>query len=648
MDNFSNDLVAGGNEGDNFSFAMPAVIVPKPFTISRHSLANRKKIVDEIMEKADDFWASMSNFYPQWSEIADSYRMLSSNKSRKNQGLYDSKVGETHRAINTLATLWFRMFTSADPYFEVYATSRRNDGMDYTEEELYGTRELMLEQHRELKFKPNLLKSLISLAGFGTVFVEKPWVQTNNGMFEGTKFKPRSLITCGFEANVADIDESDFVFFVDYMSKWKLRTASSTEGSIWDKSLIQKYLNAETETMSEGKMSQVESELNTRKQRAGYNVLDKNLLEMLTYHGKLDTNNPVFEDFWEREGRTDDINNTDWTVGIMNGEEMVRFHTTPMGTWKHVVEVAHYNQFEEEAIGYGAGRLVRRTQAELDMIVSRINDAMMMAIYSMFKSGQMSGLNLNQLNIKPFHIVQMFDIDQFKRLDPIDINAMVHGMQMANIRIEDLRATSGATSNLQAQITAATATEASLTQSESMRANGVAAEVIGEPLLRGYFRTQHVNNCYLLDKSIAVNIGGTAAGRILEYVKDNLPFNLGFKIKITTDKDFRPERLKRILELINLASSVRQIFPETINAIRPLFDESFRLMGMDPALLSQPKTPQELWSERMQRMGKSNMGAAVQNELSGEIAGVMSGSPSIANLPTPVGSVPVSAPGGTY
>lgn len=626
---------------------MPAVIVPKPFSLSRHKESNIDYIVDEIKSKVSDFESSMTDFYRQYAEIADSYRMLSNNTQRRDKGLYDSKVGETHRAINTLATLWFRMLTASDPYFETYATSYNQFGSNYTEEELYGVRELMLEQHRELKFKPNLLKSLVSLASFGTVFIEKPWVQTNFGTFEGTKFKPRSLLSCGFEANVSDIDDSDFFYTVDYINKWKLMTASRTEGSIWEKKVVDKFLKemSGTEKNQSGDVSQVYQEIINRKQRAGYQDINKNLLELINYHGKLDTNNPVFEDYWEREGRTDDLNATDWTCGILNGKELARFHTTPMGTWKHVAEVAHYNQFEEEAIGYGAGRLSRRAQAELDMITSRINDAMMMAIYSMFKAGSMSGLNINQLAMKPFQIIQMMDIDQLKRLDGVDINAMVHGMQMMGARVEDLRATAGATSNLQAISTEATATEASLTQSEAMRAGSVAAEVIGEPLLRGYFRTQHINNCYLLDKKIAINLGGNAAGSILEYDKNNLPFNVGFKIKITTDKDFRPERLKRILELINLASSVRQILPESINAIQPLFMESFRLMGMDPALLSQPKSPQDLLSERMQRMGKANAGAAIQNELGGEIAGVMSGSPSIANIPTPMGSLPVSAPG---
>lgn len=630
-------------------FEMPAVIIKRPFSLTYHNKDNLDKVRDEILDKMRAFENQMAAFYSDYNEIADSWRMISNNKSRKDKGLFDSKVGETHRAINTLATMWFRMLTSADPYVEVYPLAESVNGA-YTNDELYGVREVLMEQHRELKFKGNLLKGLVSLAAFGTLFVEKPWVQLPGYMgqpgLEGTKFKPRSLLSCGFDSNISDIDESDFVYTIDYFTPWKLKSISSTEGGIWNKSIIDAVVarTIDKTQNSERKESTIYDEIITRKQRAGYTITENNVLEQISYHGKLDINNPIFEDYWEKEGRTDDIEKTDWTVGVLNGEELDRFHPTPMGTWRHMVEVAHYNQFEEEAIGYGAGRLGKRIQSELDVVMSRANDAMMMSIYSMWKMGRNSGLNLNQLNIKPFHIVHMDDVEQLQQLK-IDMNSIVQGLSIQASRVEDFRSTTGATTGLQAINTNATATEASLTQSEAMRAASVAAEVIGEPLMRNFIKTQHLNNMYLLDNSIAVSIAGEPGNRISSLNKHNIAQHVGFKVKITTDRDYRPERLKRLLEMINLATSIRQIIPDSINAVEPMFKEAFRLIGLDPMMLNAPKNPTDSMLDRLQRLGKSNAGPEVMNEISGEMGGEMAGSPSFSNMQTPMGSVPVSAPG---
>lgn len=650
MDEFvdSNMLATPEGTPSPQPFGVPAIILPKPFSLSRHSNEARMKIVEEVMDKVSSFENNMSSFYGQWSEIADSYRMITNNKQRKDKGLFESKVGETHRSINTLATMWFRMLTAADPYVETYAMGYNEFGQLYSEEELYGIRELTMEQHRILKFKPNLLRSLISVAGFGTVFVEKPWVKVEGGQFEGTMFRPRSLLSMGFDPNISDISFSDYVYSVDYLSKWKLLQEANIQGSIWDKEMVRKIFERMKEPFpgNENKASEAYTNIMNRKQRAGYGVTDDSVLELINYHGKLDTDNSIFEDYWEREQRPDDMADTDWSVGVIGGMDLARFHTTPMGTWKHVYEVAHYNNFEEEALGYGAGRLGRRIQSELDMVMSRANDAMMMAVYSMYKTGKLSGLNINQLNIKPFHVLQLDDVDQLKKLDT-DINSIAQALAMMGSRVEDFRSTTGAPSGLQAIPTEATATEASLTQAEGMRSASVAAEIIGESI-RGYFRTQHINNCYLLDSKMAVSLAGPGGVRLKEYSKDNIPFNIGFKFKITTDKDFRPERLKRLLEMINLATSIRQIVPESLNVVEPLFKEAFRLMGLDPSLLSMPKKPQDLLSERLQKMGKANAGGAIQNEMEGEIQGAMSGSPAFSNTSTPMGMIPTSPQGAFY
>ena len=98
---------------------------------------------------------------------------------------------------------------------------------------------------------------------------------------------------------------------------------------------------------------------------------------------------------------------------------MVRFHETQFGTWHSRFKVAHFKTFEDEPIGYGAGRIGRKIQRELDLTLSRSNDTLMKGVYSMYLVGRYAGIKANQLGINPNGLVEVDDVDQVKPL-PID------------------------------------------------------------------------------------------------------------------------------------------------------------------------------------------------------------------------------------
>ena len=72
------------------------------------------------------------------------------------------------------------------------------------------------------------------------------------------------------------------------------------------------------------------------------------------------------------------------------------------------------------------------------------------------------------------------------------------------------------------------------------------------------------------------------------YNRENLPRNIGIEIKIVTDKDSRPERSAALLKGIEVSTSIRSIVPNSINAVGPLYEEWFRSIGMNPAMLHRP------------------------------------------------------------
>lgn len=623
----------------------PNVIIPQPFSFKRHSQSDKDKLVSEILDKVHFWETSSTQFFQEYAEFANSWRVQPRQfVTRRPDRLFNSKTGETHRATETLATLWFRMLTASDKYFEVVGEGLDDFGNQLDQNMLYATEAVLVKQLRTLQFKKKLLNSLRSLALFGTVIFEEPWVSLPYGgvskYFEGTDFQHRSLIQTGYDTTAFDIDMSDFIFTCDYPTTWRMRNLATIDPETWDSEEIQSQIDKQKgSNIYRRSATTVYSRIRERKQRAGYNMsAEDNVMELINYHGRLDIDNPIVQDIWQSSGQEGDPNLSDFTIGVLNGESPVKGHVTQGKSWHNRFKVGCYKTFELEPLAYGVGKLGKKPQREMDTRISRAHDIVQMALYSMWIVSKYAGLKSNQLNIKPFNIVEVEDVSQLQKIVP-DLEAVQQALAIHALSVEDFRALTGATANLQAVNTKATATEASLTQSEAIRGGSVHAEIISETLIRQHLETMHVNNLDYLDQEIWVKVSGELPPQRMN--KMNLPKNIGFEIKTTTDKDFRPERIQNILQAIQIITSIRQVVPASINAIAPLFEEYFRSLGMNPRLLRQPIPIQDQILQFMQRAqvtGQPGQNPLLQNQ--GEAEQELVGGTSIQN--TPAGPVPTS------
>lgn len=623
---------------------MPDLILPRPFSLAQANEVELGKILAEVADKEEQWETEMNGFFGEWSEYADSWRMIPRQTgSKKPSGLFNSKSGETNRAANTLATIWFRMLTSGDPFFEAVVEGLAEDGNELTEEDLYSVEGVLGRQLRTFKFKSKLLRSLRSMGLFGTTVMEEFWNRLKG--IEGTDTFHRSLLTTGFDPFVFDIEMSDYIFTIDFISIHKLRQmAKRGEGEIWNTDRIEKAFDDSKESSLNkgitGKSGNIFQRIIERKQRAGYHsIATKDLIEIITYHGKLNSNSSVLQELWQSLGRTDDISDTDWTVAIMNGTDIIRLHPEPYGDWRHSFKIASYNEFELEPIGYGVGKIGRKIQRELDVTQSRANDILMFSLFSMWKLGRFAGLKPSQLTIKPWGIVELEDINQLEQLRP-QIEAIAQALAMQGMLKEDFRTTTGATSNLQAIITKATATEASLTQSEAIRGASVAAELIAETFLREHIETMHINNLDLLDEDIRIAISGNQKQKIRSMNRINMPRNVGFQVKVVTDKDYRPDRLTNLLQWIQLGTSIRNMMPMELD-LKPAFEEASRMMGINPRKMWRNVSVADKLIDtlrRQQRLGQG--GGGIGQEIQGEIADEEAGG--MQTQSTPMGEIPTS------
>lgn len=614
------------------------ISIPKPFRLEDQSKEDLDKIKEEVMDKTVTWERRMSTFFDAFFIAQDSWRIKPrAKKGRDSKTLFDSKSGETHRATDTLATVWQRMLTAADPYFEVVAMGLSPNGQPLTESDLFNAEAVLIRQMEISRYRDKLLTVLQSIALLGTGIVEEPYVSLPYGFgrksIEFTDFNFRSLLLTGFDTAVSDINDSDFIITVDFISKWMLRNIASQDTEHYDINKVEAHI----EEFGKGvpnSLTDVYTRLQQSRSRAGYYDQDAKVFENLNYHGRLETND-VMSAFAESIGLDQDPKYVDWSVGVLDGTDVCKFHMTQYGDWRTRFKVATYKHFENEPLGYGIGQIGRKLQRQMDVMESLTDDRFMFDILNMMKIGKYSGYSAKQFVAEPMKMIELEDVNQLVPLvgDP---RVLQQALAMIGMRREDFRNIVGAKTNLQAEISKASATESAIASTEAIRSAGVHAEIIGEPLVRGHLEQSHLNNLNYLDEGIWVGMTGSRAP--MQVTKNQLPINVGFKMKIVTDKDFRPERIKNLLQVIQIATSIRNLMPSSINVIKSAWQELYRSLGMNPRMLDEQMPIADMLEMKAARMAAS--GGGMGNEVAGEMADEGSGAMHVED--TPMGPVPTS------
>ena len=620
------------------------VITPRPFVLSEQPADQLDKIRSEVMDKVSTWERRMEKFFQAYFRGTDSWRIRPSAKTNQRpKQLFNSKSGETHRGAETLATVWQRMLTAADPYFEALKMGLNPLGMEVSEEDIYATEGVLNEQQKIAQTKRKLLRILRSLANVGTVIVEQPLTSRpfGNGRkyIEYTDLQFRPMTRVGFDTAVSDIRDSDYVFTIDFLSKWMLRNIASLDTEYWDKGKVENHIRDFASGVP-ASFTGLYNRIKESRSRAGYTEMDTAMFESINYHGRLEVN-PVIEALAASLGPDIDPKFVDWSCGILDGQDVCKLHLTQYGDWRTRFLNSTYKDFEDEPLGYGIFQIGRKLQREMDINESLTNDLLTAFTLMMFKIGKYSGYTEKQMVWEPLKTIELEDINQLAPLTP-DPNAFKVALEMINLRREDFRNIIGAQTNLQAQYSKGiSATEAGLSQTEAIRAASVHAEIIGEALVREHLEISHLNNLNYLDEPIWVGLTGTKKPILVN--KDRLPINVGFKVKIVTDKDFRPEGIQKLLETLQICTSIRNDVPASINAIPHIFEELFRRLGMNPRLLREPVPMADQMATMINRAIKSGamptQGQQPPNEVAGEMAGAGGG---VNMQDTPIGPIPTS------
>lgn len=510
-----------------------ATPAPSPYNALEELKLNQDTILGFIIDRIQRWQSTMAPFFNEFEEYASSYRLLDADPLGGNRpsAFSRTRVGETIRSTEALTTSMFRMLTSQDPNFDVI-----NLNGSQKQEQVYATSLQLRHQDVMLKTRRNLLRATRGVTLFGTQIVEEPWITKKNPkgqiLYEGLGFVPRSLIQCAFDPNCLMLEMTPWIAFLDYYTKDQLEDMALADPQHWDPAGIAAAVEG---AQGGGKTS---SYLQQRRQKSGYS--ETATFEVATYYGRV-------KDFANPDGRY-------WCVRVINEAYPISCYSNPHPLGKLPFLSAKYLDFELESYGYGVGRLGRIAQRHMDENRRQYMDIARMSLMNMWIRDRLSGVKTSDLKIKPLGIIDADDVNLIKPFSP-DPAGVTMGLKMEEIYRGEFQGNTGATLNLQAGVTDASATEASIAQNEAIRRVSVTAEDIGDSFIREYQLDKHAYNMEYLESDLWLAVTGME--KPVRVNRTTIAPEIDIAIRITTDKDFRPKRIENLLKTLNAATSIR-------------------------------------------------------------------------------------------
>lgn len=534
----------------------------------------------EIKDKVDFWYNKMESRLSRFNSMANFWRLLRPHRSSDMSGFSNPQVTETTRATEAIATFLYRALTSANPNFQFLS---KNPFV--TQEQLWASEQVVAWQMTATNYRRKLMKACRSVALFGTVPFEEPWV-VNMPYYESADFIPLSLLQFAFDPLCFDISLSPWKAKISYYTEDQLREMARQQPDVWDQQAIEEGIQMSAS------MKNLSPSLLSRMSAAGYATYTSSggsnyshIYQVVLYYGPL----------------KDDSSGQQWCVGTLNDLKTIRCHRSE---YKRIpFNIGYMAEFELEPYAYGVGSVSESMQPEMNSTQGRIHDTITFSLFNQWLADRSANVKTSQLKIKPWGLIEIDGNTEtaLKALRP-QIEGATVGMNLQQMLKTEYRATTGASDSLQAIVTQATATESSIAQTEAVRRLSVQAEILSEPLLREHVSKMHENNLAFLDQ--AFTIGVTGRPNSLRVFPNDLALDVDVETKIVTDKDFRPQRNKDLLQFLQVVTSIRNQNPQMgqVN-LAPFVEEFARGVGMDP---------KSVWSAIPQLPGMVEPGGAPQ------------------------------------
>jgi len=489
---------------------------------------DKNKVLNEILSKINFYETRMTYRLARWTEIAEIYsgRTATTGENRK----VSPNTAELYKAIRAICNMQVRMILGQKPPFEL----RPLDIISYTDPSTLIKLENLVMHNLDLtKFNKNFYRALVQLWLYGSVAVLEQYEPFRHSFLGkkkyATTFKPISLINCAFSLDTYDIEDATWVSISDVQSKTELdRILKYDEkGDIYNLDEVKNAIN------DKNFKPEVNNWVRMRLAYNGYVGQDfTGGMERITYFGKLDC--------LDSEG--------EFCIEIVDRKHIIRSEEYE---GLRPVRIATVNTIDVEPLGNGLGDMFLPLIKEMDATKASLVNMIKLAGANMYAKQKAVTDEDIEFTIRNFGILSLDNPQMFPIAPaPQNLSATSEYYQMA---IQQFRQATGATDSLQAIVPSeqVTATAVSLSMNEAVRNISVQSEIIAPTLLKDHIKVIIQNYQKYLKEPMVVPIGGVP----ITLTPADALVDVDVDVRTTTDQDFRPARMMRLREALQLMLS---------------------------------------------------------------------------------------------
>jgi len=548
-----------------------------------------EKIAGAIMERIQDHVNYARLFMRNAAEIDRMYRANPADKMGRGQ----AEPGKPK--ANTASLEYFRNIESVtsavdavefgdEPWFLPWSDELRDDVIEATRL----TQATMDNQHEAMGLRMKVRSAIRHCLNHGTLVAHTVWRKRERWIDTGDRFRSQVLF-----------DGPDWVNIPIW--RWHFDpTAHEIEDMIWcsfeydiSKQGLQEIITAaeglplaETRNLRnldlEGKISSEGFEVSrTIEITRGYSSVKPDTVHVDEYWGihptKKNPNDPKGEEALPMI----------WRILIVNGKEWVLQMPNPYAHGEFPFIKINFIKDEESFYGLGHGDLISRAYKMINKRRNLIIDIVNTSLLGMWqRSGGQVGKMANRIRLYPGKI---FDSHIEGVISPLPVNTtgLRSGFQMDQIEIEEIRAATAATSNVQAIQQGGTATEIRNIATESARRISTFATELADKGLRPFLNRQDELNQQFLPEIFSVQTTdsqGIPTAKVVE--KADLLRRARFKMKVATDLEFRRTILRNLNASLGNVAQIIQAAPVVAPALIPsliqMTKKTLQMYGINP------------------------------------------------------------------
>lgn len=485
----------------------------------------------EILEKVRSFQADNADYFNKTNEW---YKMYRSQPDARTVGKSNTFIPEVFTEIEALTTAVFEMIfsdTSDASFFDAYPEGYQDAVRAFL------TKNTLADQLETVEFQRKIMPFLRGLVRDGYAPVEIPWVLEYGWRRQN-----------GVLVRYPKYDCFDFQYirphnfsFSEGCNEWRCRTEiiPFARAKRMEKQGI--WQNVDKALSNASPYSDIET---ARRQIQGLSTESKT--KLLKYHeffGYLDSQDEDFK----------------WRVIVADNGTILRPpEIIPYDDGEDPYEACKWIEADNEPHGIGVVEINYRQQKEINDRRNYINDTLYAALYNMWKMSADCGYKSNGGRII-WEAYKVLEMDNPSGLEPLrpPTEGIPYATRLEEADRETMRRQSGATSTLQGMSQNLTATESQIVQNEATRRlRALVRSQIGT-LLKNCLYKFHARNLQFLDRSRVIRAEGPEGEQLFASINgSSLSKNPYFKMKLTTDLDFRPFKRKELLEFLQGAAQL--------------------------------------------------------------------------------------------